>query len=101
MKAVCWWGLLFFHRWGVFPVRFQDVLSLISMVLFREHTAMKILAFDLGNFKTVTCISVDAGFQFATLSTGRVGFTDLLRQLPQPKSIEITNFQRAGLRLLG
>lgn len=40
---------------------------------------MKILALDLGKFKTVACISVDGGFQFVTVSTGRVEFTDLLR----------------------
>ncbi len=45
---------------------------------------MKILALDLGKFKTVACVYVDGGAEFTTAKTGRMECTALLRDGLEP-----------------
>jgi transposase len=45
-----------------------------------EHSTMKIVALDLGKFKTVACIYLDGESQFVTLNTSRQEFTEFLKR---------------------
>ena len=48
-----------------------------KVVLEQEHTAMKILALDLGKFKTVSVVSNGGEPRFVTLATDRREFSTL------------------------
>jgi transposase len=47
---------------------------------FVERLPMKIVALDLGKFKTVACIYVEGKAEFTTLNTYRQKFTELFKQ---------------------
>jgi len=56
---------------------------------------MKILALDLGKFKTVSCLYLDGDAQFSTVVTGRHEFTQLI-QSHQPDIVVFETCTAAG-----
>ena len=82
MKAVCWREVLLSRLGGCFPreVAARGGASFPIHGKRKGTHGMKILALDLGKFKTVACVYVDGQAAFVTVETGRPEFTALLRK---------------------